>query len=338
MRVIATSRSLTPVPKGITGMTAANHRRQEQYEHGPDQTPMPVSVWATAQDGPRTQRRGRYTPESQAHPGKMFPAIAAHAVAVYTKPGDLVIDPMCGIGTTLVEAIHADRMAIGVEYEKRWADMARRNIEFATDRGAPGYATAIRGDARHIERLVGSGVRGKAALVLTSPPYGPTTHGHVRVSRDSGQSGVHKANHQYGQDPANLAHGSVEDLMDGFTEILRGCRALLRPGGYLVLTARPFRRAGSLVDIPGLAAQAAVDAGFTLYERCVALLAAACDGGIKARPSFFQLVNARNAFAAGAPTHVVVHEEVVVMRAVAEDVGCGCVPVGPSNLDGRRGA
>lgn len=299
-------------------MTATNHHRRTHHEGEPDQTPpTPVSVWATAQDGPRTQRRGRYTPESLAHPGKMFPAIAAHAIAVYTKPGDLVIDPMCGIGTTLVEAIHADRMAIGVEYETRWADMAQRNIEYATDHGAPGYASAIRGDARNVERLVGPGVRGKAALVLTSPPYGPVTHGHVRVSSDTGQPGVRKANNRYGQDPGNLAHGSVEDLMDGFTEILSGCRALLRPGGFLVMTARPFRRAGSLVDIAALATEAAISAGFTLHERCVALLAAACDSGIKARPSFFQLVNSRNAFAAGSPTHAVVHEEVVVLRAPA---------------------
>ena len=319
-------------------MTPINRGHQIQHGGEPDPRPTPVSVWATAQEGPRAQRRGRYIPESLAHPGKMFPAIAARAVAVYTKPGDLVIDPMCGIGTTLVEAIHADRMAIGVEYEKHWADMAQRNIAYATDHGAPGYATAIHGDARHIERLVGRDVQGKAALVLTSPPYGPTTHGHVRVSRDSGQPGVWKVNNRYGQDTGNLAYGSVEDLMDGFAEILSGCAALLRPGGYLVMTARPFRRSGSLVDIPALATQAAVSAGFTLHERCVALLAAACDSGIRARPSFFQLVNARNAFAAGIPTHALVHEEVVVLRVAAEDVGCGCVRAAPSSMDARRAA
>jgi DNA modification methylase len=29
----------------------------------------------------------------------------------------VVLDPMCGIGTTLVEAVHLGRHAIGVEYE-----------------------------------------------------------------------------------------------------------------------------------------------------------------------------------------------------------------------------
>ena len=45
----------------------------------------------------------------------------ACAIARYTAPGDLVADPMCGIGTTLVEAVHQGRNALGIEYEPRWA-------------------------------------------------------------------------------------------------------------------------------------------------------------------------------------------------------------------------
>src|SRR5262249_44321057 len=126
------------------------------------------------------------------------------------------------------------------------------------------------------------------------------------------------------------------------TEILSGCRTLLKPGGYLVIAARPFRRQGQLVDIPSLATAAALDAGFTLHERCVALLAATKDSGLMARASFFQLVNSRNAFAAGNPTHVTAHEEIVVLRAPTtnhiDDVGCGCVPLALGNgEDSTRG-
>ena len=39
----------------------------------------------------------------------------------------------------------------------------------------------------------------------------------------------------------------------GFTDILTGCAAILRPGGHVVITARPYRRRGALVDIPGMA-------------------------------------------------------------------------------------
>ncbi len=79
---------------------------------------VPISVWATAQTSPAAQRKGRFVPESTAHPAKMLPAIAAHAIRHYTRPGDLVLDPMCGIGTTLVEAIDNGRRAVGIEYER----------------------------------------------------------------------------------------------------------------------------------------------------------------------------------------------------------------------------
>lgn len=63
----------------------------------PERTPanLPTSVWITAQSDARTQRNdGGYLPASAAHPAKMLPAIAAHAITHYSAPGDLVLDPM----------------------------------------------------------------------------------------------------------------------------------------------------------------------------------------------------------------------------------------------------
>ena len=142
-----------------------------------------LSVWATAQQDARTQRRGRYLPASTAHPAKMLPAIAATAITRYTQPGDLVADPMCGIGTTLVEAIHLGRDAIGVEYEPRWASIAAANIGHARRSGATGTAQVIRGDARQLPAVLPPGTAGRAALVVTSPPYGPSVHGQVRAEQ-----------------------------------------------------------------------------------------------------------------------------------------------------------
>jgi hypothetical protein len=99
---------------------------------------LPLSVWPTAQQPAASQRRGRYLPGSTAHPAKMLPATARQAIAAYTQPGDLVLDPMCGIGTTLVEAAHLGRHALGIEYEARWAQLARANLTLATSQGAPG--------------------------------------------------------------------------------------------------------------------------------------------------------------------------------------------------------
>src|SRR5690349_5067142 len=237
--------------------------------------PAGLSVWATAQATGPVQRRGRYVPESVRHPARMLPAIAAHAVHAYTSPGDLVLDPMCGIGTTLVEAVHAGRDAIGVEYESRWSDIADANIAHAHSQGATGRAAVIRGDATGIASLVPAALAGQVALVVTSPPYGPTVHGLVRPGAD----GVAKFDNSYGTDRGNLAYRDLTGLADGFTQILAGCATLLKPGGIVVVTARPWRKHGELVDLPSAVVGAGARAGLTPVDRCVALLAAVRNGG-----------------------------------------------------------
>jgi hypothetical protein len=274
-----------------------------------------LSVWPTAQRDARTQRRGRYLPESTAHPAKMLPAIAATAITRYTEPGDLVADPMCGIGTTLVEAIHLGRDALGIEYEDRWAGVAAANVAHAGRHGAAGTAQVIRGDARQLPALLPPGTAGRAALVITSPPYGPSVHGQVKAEQRRGTGGgVRKYDNHYGHDPANLAHQGLDDLLAGFTQILAGCTALLRPGGLAVITARPWRSHGELTDLPAAVIAAGSRAGLVPVARCIALLAGLRGGRLIARPSFFQLDNLRRGRAKGEPWHLIVHEDVLIFR------------------------
>ena len=70
---------------------------------------------------------------------------------------------------------------------------------------------------------------------------------------------------------------------------------LLRPGGLAVVTARPWRQHGELVDLPAAVIAAGARAGLVPVARCVALLAGLRGGRLIARPSFFQLDNLRRA-------------------------------------------
>ena len=295
-----------PDPAGGPPATRAGHGDGEP----------PLSVWPTAQRDARTQRRGRYLPAATAHPGKMLPAIAATAITRYTVPGDLVADPMCGIGTTLIEAIHLGRDGVGAEYEPRWAELAAAGVSHARRHGATGNAEVVCGDARHLTQLVPTRLHGRVALVLTSPPYGPSVHGQVHAEQRRGGGGVRKYDNRYSHDPVNLAHRGLDALLEGITQILTGCAVLLRPGGIVVLTARPWRHRGELVDLPSAVIAAGRAAGLTPVERCVALLAGLDGENLVPRPSFFQLDNTRKARAAGKPWHLIVHEDILVLRLV----------------------
>ena len=291
-----------PVPVPVSGSAAA--LLAQGY---------PGSVWLTGQQPSRALRQGRYTPESITHPGKMLPTIARYAINTYTGPGDLVLDPMAGIGTTMVEAMHLERHGVGVEYEDRWAALAAVNIALAEKQGASGTGVIYTGDSRNLATLLPPQMRGTVALVITSPPYGSSTHGRA-VTPGRGRGKVRRIHDSYGMDRDNLAYRDHNTLAQGFTEILAGCRAVLRPGGHVVITARPYRRHGELIDIPGMVVAAGEAAGLELVEECVALMAGVRNGLLVPRASFFQQKNVGDAIADGDPQWLVQHEDVIVLQ------------------------
>jgi modification methylase len=286
--------------------------------------PLPLSVWPTAQQSAPGQRTGRYLPGSTAHPAKMLPAIARQAISAYTQPGHLVLDPMCGIGTTLVEAIHLGRDAIGIELEPRWAELASANIAHTRRHGATGTATVVTGDARDLPNLLDPDLAGQLALVLTSPPYGRSVHGQVTARPGRG---VVKFDDTYSGDPANLGRVNQPTLLKALQQILASCQHLLAPDGLLVLTARPYRHRDHLVDLPGQLTQVAEATGLMLYERNAALLVGLREDRLVPRPSFFQLNQVRKARAHGLPLRIIAHEDVLVFRRPqtrrGDDAPCG---------------
>jgi tRNA G10 N-methylase Trm11 len=276
--------------------------------------PMPVtSVWLTCQRPARDQRRGRYVEQTAGHPAKMLPDLAAHAIGAYTAAGDLVLDPMCGSGTTLVEAVRSGRDGIGLDIEPAFTALAEANLALAAAHGFTAWGQAITGNAGDLVSLLPASTHGTVSLVLTSPPYGRRTHGLLRTIPGAG---VRKRSHLYGDRAAgNLAYLGWDRLLEGWTQIVAGCFEVLRPGGTFVFTCRPVRRArDDLIDLPGELFAAALSVGLRPVERCVAMLAAVRDGQIIHRASMFALMAVRRARADGIPVALVAHEDVYVLR------------------------
>lgn len=133
-------------------------------------------------------------------------ALAASVIGHASQPGELVLDPFAGYGTTVTVAERMGRRAIGIE-------LLPENLEIARRRSS-GQARLIQGDARRVSQLVTETVD----LVLTSPPY------------------MAGANH-----PQNPLSGYATDDGDYATylrelgDIFGQVAALLRSGGRLVV-------------------------------------------------------------------------------------------------------
>jgi site-specific DNA-methyltransferase (adenine-specific) len=65
------------------------------------------------------------------HPNQKPLGAIEHLLARFTKPGDLVLDPFMGSGTTLVAARRGGRRAIGIELEQRYCTVAVERLKQA---------------------------------------------------------------------------------------------------------------------------------------------------------------------------------------------------------------
>ncbi len=81
----------------------------------------PQVVWAVPTPGPREKVHGR-------HPTQKPLALLERVLAASAAPGDLVLDPFSGSGTTGVAALRAGCRFIGLEKDPAYLDLAARRL------------------------------------------------------------------------------------------------------------------------------------------------------------------------------------------------------------------
>ncbi len=137
-------------------------------------------------------------------------ALAASVVEETTRPGDVVLDPFAGYGTTLAVAARLGRVAVGVE-------VLADHVELVRARAGDG-AHVVQGDSRRLSDVLAGELDRPVDLVLTSPPYmTPVAHPENPLTGYATDDGDY---------PTYL-----RELSDVFGEVA----GLLRPGGHVVV-------------------------------------------------------------------------------------------------------
>lgn len=138
----------------------------------------------------------------------------------YSAPGELVLDPFAGFGTTLLVAERMGRRAVGLEYDADRAAMAAKRL-------GP-TVSLLPGDARR----VGDVVTEPVDLCLTSPPY---------MSRTDHPENPLTA---YSTDD-----GRYDTYLDELGSVFGQVATLLRPGGWLVVNVANIDHAGVVTPL-----------------------------------------------------------------------------------------
>jgi DNA modification methylase len=192
----------------------------------------------------RLERREYYVTEIESsteggHIAKTPLHIARWAVQAYSKPGDWVLDPTIGAGTTAVEAITQGRNAAGMEIEFGAVIEAnvRKNI-------VPGVKAEIGlGDARNIKSDLLDKLNKQFALVVNNPPYFGDISMPSPSKQQKGLSSEEKAKlrhterrYDYDKSLPNLAFLKENgEYWQTIEDIYRSCCEYLIPGGHFVV-------------------------------------------------------------------------------------------------------
>lgn len=179
---------------------------------------------------------GRERPDGTSDDIHFTEALAESVILHTTDPGDLVLDPFAGYGTTVAVAIRLGRRAIGIELVEAHLEIARARLR--------GGGRLIQGDARHLVSLVDEPVD----LVLTSPPYMP--------------SADHAENPLTGYATTD---GNYATYLAELGRVFAQVAALLRPGGQAVVNV------ADVVAVDGTVTPLAVDIGAVIAQHLTLL-------------------------------------------------------------------
>ncbi len=109
--------------------------------------------------------RGSWATHKPAYRGNWAPQIPRNLILKYTKERDLVLDPMAGAGTTLIEAKLLNRDAVGMDINPQAIGLAKESLSFDAENKSK--QECLVGDVRKLEKIAGDSVD----LIATHSPY-----------------------------------------------------------------------------------------------------------------------------------------------------------------------
>ncbi|WP_298817246.1 TRM11 family SAM-dependent methyltransferase [Chloroflexus sp.] len=178
--------------------------------------------------------------------GNFVPQIPRQFIRRYTRPGEWVIDPFAGSGTTLIEARRLGRHAIGIELQAQMVDHVHQLLA-AEPPTHPTIAAIEQGDSLEtdFQALLARYGATSAQLVLLHPPY----HDIIRFSSD----------------PRDLSNApTITDFLNRLKLLTERLAAALDRGRYLALVIGDTYRRGEWYPLGFQAMETIRACGFSL--------------------------------------------------------------------------
>ena len=151
----------------------------------------------------------------------------------------MVLDPFCGVGSTLKAAVLLERNSVGIELSPNFSKLAEQRLttEIEKEKLCKVKSKLLSGDVRIVAHQL---VADSIDFIITSPPYWGILN---KVDHKAKQERLSQGlSHNYGDADADLANiATYEDFLLELASIFDQLSTNLKPQRYMVVIVGDFR-------------------------------------------------------------------------------------------------
>ncbi len=197
-----------------------------------------TTVWSFPDRGSWATHKGDF-------PGNWAPQIPRNLLLRYTKEDDLVLDPMIGSGTTLIECKLLNRNAIGYDINPEHVRITKNRLDFE----ASGADIKVEvGDARKLSKIKDEFID----FIATHPPYANI----IEYSKG-----------EIKEDLSSISN--IGKFCDEVEVMAKEFYRVLKPGKFCAVLIGSTRKKGMFIPIPHMLLDRFMKAGFKLKEEII---------------------------------------------------------------------
>ncbi len=189
--------------------------------------------------------RGDWATHKPDYRGNFAPQVPRNVILNYSAEGDLVLDPMVGGGTTLIEARLLNRNAIGYDVNQNAVNITSERIRFEA-KGNTKQVVKL-GNAQKLPEKDDS-----IDLIVTHPPY------------------ANIVKYSDGKNPDDLSSiSSLPKFLDALEVSIKEMYRVLKPGRFCAILIGDTRKGQHYIPLSHFVLQRCLRSGFALKEEII---------------------------------------------------------------------
>ncbi len=194
-----------------------------------------TSIWSFKERGKWATHKGNYR-------GNCPPQVPRNLLLNYTKENDIILDPFCGSGTTLIECKLLKRKGIGIDVNENALKISKQRLDF--NYNVEYSPKLIKANSINLKNIISNN---KIDFIFIHPPYADI----IKYSNDIKE---------------DISRLNLKEFLNQMNLFSKECFRVLKKGKICSILIGDIRKKGNVVPLGFYLMNIFIQTGFQLKE------------------------------------------------------------------------